>query len=172
MPVASWLWVELHDLFETDDGSLPEVCVDYTDPEAMARGYVLLRKRAHKVLPENASFWSVAENREQSLDSVSNAAALVVSREAEAFHVVFQGIQSHGVTLPDLGVFVFPDQLALDYRMGPPWGPAKVEAFFDLLSELADFDPHTSLSLEEGVLTEVVARFQAAWRRWIEEHAA
>jgi hypothetical protein len=159
MPVASWLWTELRDLFETDDCSLPEVRVDYTDPEATIRGYALLRKSAHRVLPET-------------LDSVSNAAALVVSREAEVFHAVFQGIQSQGVTLPDLGAFVFPDQLALDYRMGAEWGPAKVEAFFGLLSALAGFDPHTSLSLEEGVLPEVLARFHAAWRRYIEEHAA
>ena len=170
--MAAWLWPELHDLFESDDDSLPEVRVSYTNPEATVFGYALLRKRAHKVLPENASFWSVAENRDQSFDSASTAAALVVSGEAEAFHVVFKGIQSNGIILPDLGVFVFPDQRALDYRMGPEWEPARVEAFFGLLLALARFDPHTSICLEEGVLPEIVALFQAAWQRYIEEHVA
>ena len=105
------------------------------------------------------------------MDPVSNAAALVVSGEAEAFHLVLGGLQSQAVTIPDLGVFVFPDQLALDYRVGPAWGPSEVEAFFRLLGELAALDQQASLSLEEGVLADVVARFQNAWRRWVAEHA-
>ena len=31
MSATSWLWDELHDLFDVDDGSLPEIRVDYTD---------------------------------------------------------------------------------------------------------------------------------------------
>ncbi len=30
-----WLWTELHDLFDTDDGSLPEVRVDFADKRAV-----------------------------------------------------------------------------------------------------------------------------------------
>jgi hypothetical protein len=177
MQMASWLWAELRDQFEADDGSLPEIRVDYSDPQAMIRGYALLRKRAQRVgnrgaMPGASSFWSTSEKTDRPVDSVPNAAALVVSGEAEPFHVVFGGIQSHGITLPDLGVFVFRHQLALDYRMGAQWGPAKVEALFGLLSALASLDPRASLSLEEGIPHEVVARFQGAWRRYIEEHAA
>lgn len=85
--------------------------------------------------------------------------------------MVFGGIQSGIVAIPDLGVFVFPDQLSLDYRMGPAWGPSELEAFFGLLGELASLDPDASLSLEEGMLPDVVARFENAWRRWSSEYA-
>jgi hypothetical protein len=102
---------------------------------------------------------------------VSNAAALVASGEAEAFHVVFGGLHFRDTTIPDLGVFVFPDQLALDYRMGPAWGPKELEALFQLLDELTALDPRATLTLEEGVLPDVVARFQTARRRWAAGHA-
>jgi hypothetical protein len=172
MNLTPWLWNELRDLFDTDDGSLPEVRVDYRDSSATVSGYALLRGRAARVVSDNACFWSKTHDAERPLDSVSNAAALVVSGEAEAFHVVLGGIRSRSVAISDLGVFVFPNQLALDYRMGPAWGPKELEALFGLLGELASLDPDASLSLEEGVLPDVVVRFQNAWRRWSAEHAS
>jgi hypothetical protein len=170
MKLAMEIWNELRDLFDTDDGSLPEIRIDYANPTAAVSGYALLRKRAARVVSENAYFWSKTNNVECPLDSVPNAAALVVSGEAEPFHVVFGGIQSGGVTIPDLGVFVFQDQLALDYRMGPAWGPKQLGALFELLGELTAFDPHASLSLEEGVRPDVASRFQSAWQRWVSRH--
>jgi hypothetical protein len=167
--VASWLWTELHDLFDTDDGSLPEVRVDYSDVQAVARGFALLRLRASEIL---GSFWSKTLCADQSADTVVNAAALVLAGEAEAFHVVLRGIQFQEGTIPDLGVFVFPDQLALDYRMGAVWGAAELNGLFALLADLCALDPGASISLEEGLPSSTVARFQSAWRRYLSEHAA
>ena len=166
MDLASWLWNELRDLFETDDGSLPEVWVAYVDPVATVAGYALLRRRAARFVSENAWFWSKVHDAERPVDSVLNASALVVSGEAEAFHVVFGGIRSRNSIIPDLGVSVLPDQLALDYRMGPEWGPSELEALFGLLDDLLALDLGATLSLEDGVPADAAARFQNAWRRW------
>lgn len=172
MAMESSLWSELHDLFDTDDGSLPEVRVGYSISSAAVGGYALLRSRAARIVTEKAYFWSNTLDSERPIDSVANPAELVVSGEAEPFHVVFGGLQSQSVVIPDLGVFVFPDRLALDYRMGSEWGPGQLLAFFELLADLVALDPQASLSLEDGPLDEVVARFQRAWRRWAAEHAA
>jgi hypothetical protein len=172
MKMTTRLWAELHDLFDTDDGSLPEVRVAYSDPKATIAGYNLLRKRASRIVTDNPSFWSKTEKEERPVDSVSNAAVLVVSGEAEAFHLVLGGIQLGGGAIPDIGVFVFPDQLCLDYRMGTAWGPHELEAFFALLAELTALDPQASVSLEEGVLAEIADRFQQVWHRWVAAHAA
>lgn len=94
-----------------------------------------------------------------------NPAALVLSGGAHRFHVVWVGIASSGVTLPDLGVFVFPDRLVLDYRMGPSWGPGEVAAFFRLLTELAGLGTGAVLSLQDGARTDLESRFQDAWLR-------
>ena len=166
------LWDEVHDLFDTDDGSLPEIRVDYTNARAMVRGYAFLRARASRIVPENAAFWSKTHAEERPIDSVSSAAGLVASGKADAFHVLLAGIQVNGVAIPDLGVFVFPDQLALDYRMGPSWGPAEVEALFQLLAELTAFDSRATLSHHLGPTPEAGARFQEAWHRHCADNAS
>ena len=168
----SWIWTELHDLFDTDDGSLPEIRVSYAKREATVAGYDLLRRRAARVVTEKPYFWSKLHDAEQALDSAPNATALVVAGEAEPFHVVLGGIKARNTAIPDLGVFVFPDQLALDYRMGPAWGSSEIEALFQVLVELTALDPDATVSLEENVVGEVAVRFQNAWRRWASENAA
>ena len=80
--------------------------------------------------------------------------------------MVLEGIASRGVTLPNLGVFVTTEGQGLDYRPGADWGPATLEAFFDILAELAALDLNATMSLEEGVLPDVAERHQKAWRRF------
>ena len=147
--MASWLWEELREFFATDDGSLPEIRLNFSEPRAVARGLEFLRDRSRSYTPANPEV-----------------------AESGAFHVTLAGIRSAGVTLPDLGLFVFPDQLALDYRMGPAWGEAEVECLFALLRTLIQLDPAASLSLEDHVEPRAAARFQSAWRRYLTEHAA
>lgn len=167
-----WLWEALHDLFDTDDGSLPEVHVHYRDQRATVAGYALLRQRAASIVPEKLCLWSKVDNAERELYSATNAADPVVSAEAHPFHVVLGGIRARSTPIPDLGVFVFPRRLALDDRMGAARAAGEIEALFEILVELTALDPHASLSREEGVLPEVVARFQKAWHRWVSDHAA
>jgi hypothetical protein len=49
----------------------------------------------------------VTDSTDCPLDSVPNAAALVVSGDAEPFHFVLRDIDMSGVRLPDLGVWVW-----------------------------------------------------------------
>jgi hypothetical protein len=172
MESASWLWEEVRDLFEVDDGSLPEVRVNYSEGRATALGYELIQNRAASIVTDRPHFWSKVHAAEVPLSAVPNAAALVVSGESEAFHVVFTGIEFNGTVIPDVGVFVFPDELTLDYRMGSEWNDARVRALFELLAALLALDSKASLSLEDAVLPEIKSRFSEAWQRWCAEHAA
>ena len=172
----SWLWNELQEMFDEDDGSLPEIRVQYSSTSAPVAGFQLIQRlsettRRAQNAPSEPTFWSVPEQEERRVDSVPNAAALVVSGDAEPFHLVFGGIAIDGSTIPDLGVFVFPDQLALSYRMGPEWGPEQVKALFALLHELTKSDEGARLTLEDGVVPEWMDRFQGAWSQWVREHA-
>lgn len=169
---ASWLWQVLRDLFEVDDGSLPEIWLTFQDTRAVVAGYELVRSQSAGVVSKQSYLWSKVTNDEVELSAVPNPAALVVSGEAEPFHVVFGGVESNGVVIPDLGVFVFPSQLVLDYRMGPEWSGARVNALFELLAQMLVLDRQATLSLEEYVLPEVQSRFKSAWQRWSVEHAA
>jgi hypothetical protein len=64
-----WLWAELHDLFETDDGSLPEVRVDFADKRAVITAFAELRGRGQDVTHGGSTFWSVRQNSSGTLSS-------------------------------------------------------------------------------------------------------
>lgn len=159
-------WNDLRDLFEVDDGSLPEIRIRYVDRRATALGYDILQKRATGVVSPIPNFWSKVTEEEIPIAAVPNAAALVVSGEAEPFHVVLGGIDMNGTTIPDLGVFVFSDQIVLEYRMGPHWSHREVSALFELLTNLVTLDTQASISLKDRALDEVKDGFRKAWRHW------
>jgi hypothetical protein len=169
---ASWLWRDVGDLFEVDDGSLPEIRITYKDDRAVAIAYDVIRKRAARIVSRAAYFWSYVRNEEIPLDAVPNAANLVVTGEAGPFHVVLGGIATTGVTIPDLGVFVFSDQLVLDYRLGPQWSQREVRALFDLLFTLASLDSQSAVILRSYGRREVNDNFSKAWQRWRADRGA
>ena len=158
------LWRELRDLFDTDDGSLPEVHITNLSSADVPKGYEFIRAHS-EIVTERPYFWSLSEQQEVSLDSVPNAAALVVRGDAEAFHCVFR-VTVDGTPIPDLGVFVTPDSLLLDYRMGPEWNEAALTAFLRLLRELTRCAPGAKVSLEPWVIDDVQDRFRLAWERF------
>lgn len=168
---VSWLWQDVRALFEADDGSLPEIRIAYRNTPATAIGYEQLVTSAAGVV-SHAYFWSKVREEEVPLDAVPNAAALVVSGEAEPFHVVLNAITSNDVMIPKVGVFVFPSELVLDYRMGAEWRESEVVALFELLSKLKAHDSHASILLKHRATRRIDARFARAWERWCHEHGA
>ena len=170
--MSEWLWAELHYLFDTDDGSLPRVNLNYRDPLAVVNGFAYLRRLGTDVTYRGASYWSVTQSQERPLDSVPNAAELVLSGQAEPFHFVLRGIAVDGAVLPDLGIFVYDRGIDFDYRMGIEWRAHELEAFFGLLLKLTRLDSNSSVALEDHVLPEVAAQFQRCWKRFIDEKAA
>lgn len=148
-------------LFDTDDGSLPELRITGLTGDAAARLYARLRSLASRI-NDGATVWDLRVDRDTPVDTVPNAAALVVSGEAQAFHVVLQDPRLDGVALPPLGVFVFPDEITLDYRMGASWGPREISALLDLLCELRRLAPGSRVELEEHAPADARDRFADA----------
>ena len=85
----SWVWRELHSLFDTDDGSLPELIVTYKDVQAVAKGYEILWDASKSIYPEDIVLWSTADD-DKSIDlfKISNPAKLVTSYQIHPFHLV------------------------------------------------------------------------------------
>ncbi len=157
------LWHEFHSSFDTNDGSLPEIVIEHVSPSGLAQMWAYLRNGAASYAGD-AWFWHKLAEQAVLIDSVPNAAQLVVTGEAEIFHTVLQGITFAGAVIPDLGVFVFPDMIALDYRMGAEWDAAKLAALFELLRQLQLIDPNASISLSETFFSPVWrTRFSAAF---------
>jgi hypothetical protein len=158
------IWKKLRFLFDTDDGSLPEVRVTELTSEGVAAVFDFIRSRA--AVKADTLFWHRALNREERLDAHPDAATLVAEGQADAFHFLASGLSFHGVVLPDLGVFVCPDEVALDYRMGKEWGEPQMLALFELLRQLAALDPGARVRYDRHVLPKVEKLFLEAWSEY------
>lgn len=123
------------DLFAADDGGLPEICLHGLSGPEVEDIYQILRQKT-RFLVGSPVFRHRLERCDKPLDSVPNAARLVVQGEADPFHFLCRGITVDDVLLPDLGVFVLDNAVALDYERGPAWEAPQVAGLFRLLREL------------------------------------
>lgn len=156
------LWDEVGMCFNADDGSLPGVEIANLSPAGVSAVYEMLRRRS-RLCGAPPEFWSRTRDESVPVDSVPDAAGLVAAGEAEAFHHCVEGVVSGGVELPVLGVFVWPDCVELDYRMGREWGPTQVAGFFDLLRECCDLAPTAIIVTAEFEGPPYPDRFIRAW---------
>jgi len=156
------LWTKVGVCFDTDDGSLPGIEVAKLSPTGVSAIYAMLRRRS-RLSGDPPEFWSRSKEASVLVDSVPDAAGLVAAGEAEAFHHCIDRVVAGGVELPVLGVFVWPDIVELDYRMGQEWGPAQVTGFFELLRDCCALDPGAVVVPAESEGPPYPDRFLEAW---------
>ena len=160
--MSDWLWTQVSACFHTDDGSLPTVEIVELSPVGVAAIYDMLRQRS-RLEGDPPEYWSRSGNKSELVDSVANAAELVAAGEAEPFHHCVSGIISGGAELPVLGIYVGPDWVDLDYRMGPEWTPMKVRGLFELLWECHALAPSATIRPADFEGPPFPERFIAAW---------
>ena len=128
---------ELRTLFLHDDGSLPEIEVDFADPQRMPSAFAwLVARGARAVASGCAGVWIEADGEARPFSGPIDA-ELVATGDVKGFHVVLGDIDCGG-RIPDLGVLVTPGSLVLDYRMGPHWNDQAIEAFIEMLRGLRE----------------------------------
>ena len=160
------IWSQLRTLFEHDDGSLPEIELTNLGPGAIPRVLAMLWRHGHDATAGGASYCDRRDGQDKpiaSAEDAANAAVLVCNQEAESVHVVLGGLGCAGSAIPDLGVFVHPDGLILDYRMGSAWGPQQVAALFELWFTIAETEP--DLGVHHQYADEA---FDLAWKQYRE----
>ncbi|MGX0891108.1 hypothetical protein AB7M22_003116 [Pseudomonas sp. ADAK2 TE3594] len=121
--------------FATNDGSLPEVVVTYSDSSLVPQAFQYLFDLGAKNRTVDGGYLWIKASQSGKPFSGPQDALLVSSGAAEAFHVVLGGIRGQ---IPDLGVYVFTDSLTLDYRMGAQWGQDQIYSLLKLLRQLRD----------------------------------
>jgi hypothetical protein len=141
------LWKDLHDLFDTDDGSLPEIELTNLNPSQIGSVFSFLLVRGKE---KDGRFWDKELKAERNIEDVENAAMLVADYRAHPFHIVLSDIEVDGVTIPALGVFIFQKVIVLDYRMGEGWGPSELGALFCFLSQMKKLAPEMVVKLPQG----------------------
>jgi hypothetical protein len=143
--------MELTDYFTIDDGSLPEIEVRFLNDGGVVEGLsYLFSLGARDASSGGASVWMKGSTENRPFEGPSDA-ELVIAGRAEAFHLVLASIECAGCPIPALGVLVLPDQLVLDYRMGPEWGFNEIRMFLDMLSHLRKLGGDVSVTSWWGV---------------------
>lgn len=160
-------WQKLLPAFRLNDGSLPEIQLLNLSGEEVIYGYNFIRVRSARISSTGHYFWSKVEACEISFSINENPATLVVSGMAEPFHVCFDGTRSlSDKTIPELGVFVFPDSLALDYRPDDKWDMVTLKAFFEIISTLSKNFNSMQISHQENNYDDKGKLFKACWEEY------
>ncbi len=163
---AEILWERLKSSFSEDDGSLP--CVEFHKLTAKEVGdiYLAIREQS-QLVSKDSTFWDDNSDCDRPIDDVPNAAALVSSYQAQPFHFAIQGVKIDGIELPCVGVQIFQELVALDYRMGDEWNALKLLAFFKWMRELLNMSKAGVLlpSADEGPPNPEA--FATAWGEFI-----
>lgn len=158
------------EIFNTDDGSLPDINLDFGNSQVAADAYALIQSRASRLVSSGAYYWSKSTQKECPISFGDNPATQLLLGEAEPFHVVFGGLSSStGVAIPDLGVFALePGFIALDYRMGLGLTEGAITGLFELIRDLSRLGTGAVLSHQgnaydhDSVLVDAFNRWAAA----------
>jgi hypothetical protein len=167
--MSKMLWSNIRHCFETDDGSLPSIEVQNLTSHEVADLYSLIRSGSH-VVSQDSSFWDEREARDRPLDDVPNAALLVSTGQASPFHFAIEGARGCGIAIPVLGVHVFQEAIAFDYRMGADWGEQQVFALFSWLDDLLARTRAGILAPSSNEGPPDPEAFMAAWKLFSEQN--
>lgn len=160
------IWEQVADCFRHNDGSLPGIEMTHVKPTELSAIYRMLRDRSELFGDEPPTLWSRTEERSIPVDSIPDPAGLVAKGESEPFHICLEGILVDGEELPVLGLFVWPEGIELDYRMGPSWTACKIAGFFNLLMDCARLAPGAQVTPAEFEGPPFPDRFMDAWRAY------
>ena len=136
-------------------------------------GYEFLRSHAKSIDTLNPYYWSNTQNKEIPIKFADNPAVQVVFGEGQVFHLCFDGIESPtGKAIPVLGIFVYPNCLNLDYRMGRDWDLEAIQGLFELLYAMNQGFQAMELFHRGNYDDEGGAVFQSAWLEYVGKSTA
>jgi hypothetical protein len=144
------------EILSENDGSLPDIEFDFGEEKRSSAAYALIQRQASCLASQGAYYWSKSKEIEVPIKFGENPAELLLSGEAEPFHVVFGGMRSSSsAIIPDLGLFILGStQISLDYRMGKEWNRVAIEGLFELMLNLKCLAPNTKIQHVGNVFDE------------------
>lgn len=142
-------WLEIRELFEHDDGSLPDIYFENLKPDEIVAMYESVMSRC-SVFGEPTA-WGVAELRDVPLSAFPRPAQAFTSGKIEQFRHGLAGLTINGAAIPQLTISVEPGRVSFDYRKGDGWSEQTVSALFTLIAELRRIAPDAVVfQAEEG----------------------
>ncbi|MCH7927140.1 MAG: hypothetical protein IID03_04045 [Candidatus Dadabacteria bacterium] len=137
-------WPKLHDLFDTDDGSLPDVFLDGLSGQHVCAVYSWVMSQAE--IYDDPTLWSESAAKDILIKEIDDPAGMVVSGDVYQFRHGLISLVVGGVEMPGLSICVEPTQISFDYHMGADWGAPQLEALFEFLSGVVRIAPEAKIS--------------------------
>lgn len=162
-----WLWNEIHEMFDTDDGTFPEICICNLSAAEVINGYLLIRRHTDFLIG-NPSFFNLEAGCEMRIDNVENPAKMVCENTARPFYFMVRNLHFADGCLNELGVFILDNAIALDYQKGPLWGELQIETLLVLINKLKN-DSHAFIKLEDAVSLSDQQRLESVLKRLKDE---
>ena len=135
------------ELFQNAPGDLPEILVSPLQPDAICEGYSLLFNH-DGYLVGKPSLYDPEKKMEVPLDRIEDPAGMVVAGVARPFHFLIRNFRIASIELPEIGVLILANGIALDYEQSDEWQEPQVEAFCSLLTRLRQLTPEAEITLE------------------------
>ena len=166
-------WAQLHKLFDTDDGSLPDIFVENLSSDQVRVIYQWVRSQCD-IYCDNGdpTLWDREQECDVPIKSLDDPAQLVISGSADSFRHGLTQFSVSGVDIPQLTVAVSPNEIEFDYRMGPEWGPSQVVALLDFLWSIQQMAPDATISHSHEGDSQRSPVFAIAWREFTREQSA
>jgi hypothetical protein len=155
-------WLQIADLFDVDDGSLPDVFVDNLSPEQLEQIYIWVMSQC--VVVGDPSAWHVTQEKDIPLRAISAPARAFTNGEIETFRHGLGGLAIGGCELPLLTVSLeTPRCMSFDYRSGSEWNERTINAFLQFVLGIREQAPNARIShTDEGIWERPNSKFTAA----------
>lgn len=146
---ADWAdWNRLLTFFTTRSPDFPELCLHNLSAVEVQGAFELFYGPQSRLIGSPQVF-DRRISREVPLATLESPVALVHSAEIEPFHCLIGNLRVGDTTLPDIGLFVLPGAIAIDFQPGPAWNAASMETLLRLLDQVVLLAEQPQLSLEE-----------------------
>ena len=109
-------WDRLRWQSDTDDGGLYNIRVAGLDEPGVVAAFEFILVRSAS--DPDYHFWHTGLERDERMADYPDAARLIVRGVADPLNVLASGLAFRGAEIPDLGVFVWADEVTFDCRMG------------------------------------------------------
>jgi hypothetical protein len=137
-------WNAVKDLFEENDGSLPDIFIENLTHGEMEDIYSWLLSFAE--VCDNTVIYSIKEDKNVPIEYYNNPVRAFNVGEVEAFRHGLKEFIINNTVIPQLTLFIGQNEIEFDYRMGKEWGAEQVEALFEFLALIKDRAPSAQIT--------------------------
>ncbi|MCQ4165264.1 hypothetical protein [Tahibacter harae] len=160
----------LRELMHGDDGSLPDIFIDFGGEALAAEAYALIQSCAVPATGILGHIWCQARGRDFDIHHGENPAALLLTGDADPFHVSYDALHApNGAALPGLGVYLdAPELISVNYRRGADWTDTAIMGLFSLVEKVASLAASWQIKHKGNCDDPDGSRLLLAFRQWQE----